>query len=51
MALKGNPEVWETGTKIAVIRDALQGHPHTGTDCRECKRAARSLYDSVGTSR
>jgi hypothetical protein len=48
MALKGNPEVWETGTKIAVIRDALQGHPHTGTDCRECKRAARSLYDSVG---
>jgi hypothetical protein len=49
MALKGNPEVWETGTKIAVIRDALQGHPHTGTDCRECKRAARSLYDAVGT--
>jgi hypothetical protein len=49
MALKGCPEVWETGTKIAVIRDALQGHPHTGTDCRECKRAARSLYDAVGT--
>src|SRR4051812_15019414 len=48
MALKGIPAQWETATKIAVIRDALQSHPHTGTDCRECKRAARSMYDRVG---
>lgn len=48
MALKGIPAHWESETKIAVIRDALTAVPHNGTDCTECKRAARSLYDLVG---
>lgn len=48
MALQGDPVYWEASTKHGLIYRALQPLPHTGTGCAECKRAARSLYDSVG---
>lgn len=49
MALKGNPEHWDRTTKIGMIYAALDvTAPHAGTDCAECKRAARSLYENVG---
>lgn len=57
MGLQGNPTSWETGSRIALIRDALSvGSEHVpGVDrmgkskCAECRRAARHFYDSIGT--
>lgn len=50
MPLKGIPTTWEAGSRIAVIRDTLQDVAHTGTDCSECKRAGRAMYDQLGTA-
>ena len=54
MALKGDPKHWTPDTRQGLVYGALgalgaEYRPHTGTDCRDCKRAARSLVDYLGS--
>lgn len=55
MPLTGIPSNWESGSRIAIIRDALRPgtHHEPGTEsgkskCAECRRAAGTLYDAIG---
>src|SRR3954467_7354670 len=53
MPLVGNPTEWGPDTQQGVILSALfnaaSGDGRHGADCQICKRAARSLVDSLGT--